>query len=140
MYSFLHSEEKISIEHFLCTVPGPESSMHVIRLEDSGWGMGNSQCHHCVPTTRKQCPVNICWKERKGRKEKHYAQKNPHKGFPVGSVAEIAGDMGSIPYPGRSHMARSNLASVPQLLSLCPTTPEPKLLSPHAATPEAYVP
>ena len=52
MYSFLHSEEKISIEHFLCTVPGPESIMHVIRLEDSARGLGISQCHHCVPSTR----------------------------------------------------------------------------------------
>ena len=39
-----------------------------------------------------------------------------------------AGDMGSIPGPGRSHMPQSNWACVPQLLS------------PHAATAEARVP
>ena len=55
-------------------------------------------------------------------------------------MAEIAGDMGSIPYPGRSHVQRSNLARVPQLLSLCPRTQEPKLLSPHGAATEAYAP
>ena len=30
-----------------------------------------------------------------------------------------AGNMGSIPDPGRSHMPRSSKACVPQLLSLC---------------------
>ena len=39
-----------------------------------------------------------------------------------------AGDMGSIPGPGRFHMPRSSQAHVPQLLS------------PRAATTEAHVP
>ena len=39
-----------------------------------------------------------------------------------------AGDVGSSPGPGRSHMLRSNLAR------------EPQLLSPRAATTEAHVP
>ena len=39
-----------------------------------------------------------------------------------------AGDMGSIPGPGRSHIPRSNLAHAPQLLR------------PHATTTEARAP
>ena len=54
-------------------------------------------------------------------------------GFPGGAVVENlpanAGDMGSIPGLGRSHMPRSNEAREPQLLSLrvwslCSTTRE----------------
>ena len=46
-----------------------------------------------------------------------------HWSFPGGSVVKNlpanAGDTGSIPSPGRSHMPQSNWAHVPQLLSLC---------------------
>ena len=54
-------------------------------------------------------------------------------GFPGGAVVESlpanAGDTGSRPDPGRSHMPRSNWAREPQLLSLrawslCPATRE----------------
>ena len=45
------------------------------------------------------------------------------RGFPGGAVVESlpanAGDMGSSPGPGGSHMPRSNWAREPQLLSLC---------------------
>ena len=45
------------------------------------------------------------------------------QGFPGGAVVENlpanAGDMGSSPGLGRSHMPRSNWAREPQLLSLC---------------------
>ena len=71
-------------------------------------------------------------------------QGNPHEkknclqelkswGFPGGAVVESlpanAGDAGSRPGPGGSHMPRSNWAREPQLLSLrvwslCPTTRE----------------
>ena len=37
----------------------------------------------------------------------------------VGNLPANAGDMGSIPGPGRLHMLRSKQACVPQLLSLC---------------------
>ena len=56
-----------------------------------------------------------------------------NKGFPGGAVLENlpadAGDTGSSPGPGGSHMPRSNWASEPQLLSLriwslCSTTRE----------------
>ena len=53
-------------------------------------------------------------------------------GFPSGSVVENwpanAGDVGSIPDPGRSHMLQSNKAHGPQLFSLCSRAREPQLL------------
>ena len=59
--------------------------------------------------------------------------KKEREGFPGGSVvknlAANAGDKGSIPDLGRSHM----------LLSLCSRAGETRLLSPYAAT-EARVP
>ena len=55
------------------------------------------------------------------RKQKHQLKKI-HAGFPGGAVVENlpanAGDMGSGPGLGRSHMPRSNWARGPQLLSL----------------------
>ena len=49
--------------------------------------------------------------------------KGRSRGFPGGAVVENlpanAGDTGSSPGLGRSHMPWSNLARVPQLLSLC---------------------
>ena len=63
------------------------------------------------------------------------------QGFPGGAVVESppagAGDTGSSPDPGGSHMPRSNWARVPQLLSLRSRAFEPQLLSPSAATTEA---
>ena len=65
-------------------------------------------------------------------------------GFPGGAVVmnlpANAGDTGSSPHPGRSHMPRSNKARVPQLLSLRSTAREPELLSPRATPTEAQVP
>ena len=58
----------------------------------------------------------------------------------VKSPPANAGDMGSSPGPGRSHMPRSNKARAPQLLSLCSRACEPQLLSPQATTTEAHVP
>ena len=64
--------------------------------------------------------------------------------FPGGAVVENppanAGDTGSIPGPGRSHMPRSNSARAPQLLSLCSRVREPQLLSLCATTTEARAP
>ena len=49
--------------------------------------------------------------------------KKPRLGFPGGAVVESlpanAGDTGSSPALGRSHMPRSNRAREPQLLNLC---------------------
>ena len=54
--------------------------------------------------------------------------------FPGGSVVKnlpaIAGDMGSIPDPRRSHMPWSDKARVPQLLSLCSRAHAPQRLKP----------
>ena len=65
-------------------------------------------------------------------------------GFPGGAVVRNppanAGDMGSSPGPGRSHMPRSNEAPAPQLLSLRSRAHEPQLLSPSATTTEAHAP
>ena len=69
-----------------------------------------------------------------------------HRGrdFPGGAVVKSppasAGDTGSSPGLGRSHMPRSNSARVPQLLSLRSRAGEPQLLSPRATTTEAYAP
>ena len=64
-------------------------------------------------------------------------------GFPGGAVVKNppanAGDTGSSPGPGRSHMPRNNWACVPQLLSLLSGAREPQLLSPHATTTEAHM-
>ena len=62
------------------------------------------------------------------------------QGFPGGAVDKNppanAGDMGSNPGLGRSHMPRSNKACAPQLLSLCSRACKPQLLSPRATTTE----
>ena len=66
------------------------------------------------------------------------------EGFPGGSVVESlpanAGDTGSSPGLGGSHMPRSNKAHAPRLPSLCSRAREPRLLSPSATTAEACVP
>ena len=54
----------------------------------------------------------------------------------VKNLPANAGDKGSIPDPERSHMAWSNEARAPQLLSLCSRSQEPQLRSPHAAVTE----
>ena len=51
-----------------------------------------------------------------------------------------AGNTGSSPGPGRSHMLRSNWAREPQLLSLRSRAREPQLLRLCATTTEAHVP
>ena len=70
-------------------------------------------------------------------------QKEMLGGFPGGAVVknppDNAGDTGSSPGPGRSHMPRSNEAHAPQLLSLRSRAREPQLLSPRATTTEAHM-
>ena len=57
-----------------------------------------------------------------------------NRGFPGGAVVKNppanAGDTGSSPGPGRSHVPRSNQAHVSQLLSLRSRAHEPQLLKP----------
>ena len=64
--------------------------------------------------------------------------------FPGGTVVKSppanAGDTGSIPGPGRSHMPQSNEARAPQLLILRSRARKPQLLSPRATTTEARTP
>ena len=65
--------------------------------------------------------------------------KNNIGGFPGGTVVKNlpanAGDTGSSPGLGRSHMPRSNWAREPQLLSLCSRAHEPQLLKPVCLEP-----
>ena len=60
--------------------------------------------------------------------------------FPGGAVVKNppanAGDTGSSPGLGRSHVPRSNQARAPQLLSLCSSAREPQLQSLRATTTE----
>ena len=58
----------------------------------------------------------------------------------VKNLPANAGDTGSSPGPGRSHVLRSNWAHVPQLLNLHSRAREPQLLSPCATTTEAHAP
>ena len=66
------------------------------------------------------------------------------EGFLGGAVVKnlpaSAGDIGSSPGPGRSHMPWSNEAHAPQLLSLHSRACEPQLLRPCATTTEAHTP
>ena len=68
--------------------------------------------------------------------------KKQYMGFPGGTVVKNppanAGDTGSSPGPGRSHVPRSNEAHAPQLLSLRSRARAPQLLSPRATTTEAH--
>ena len=61
-------------------------------------------------------------------------------GAVVKNLPANAGDTGSIPGPGRSHVPWSNEAHAPQLLSLCSRAREPQLLSPHVTITEACAP
>ena len=62
--------------------------------------------------------------------------QNSNQGFPGGAVVRDlpanAGDTGSSPGLGRSHMPRSNWAREPQLLSPCATTTETCAPGAHA--------
>ena len=73
-----------------------------------------------------------------------HIQKSKKRNLPGGSVVKNppanAGDTGSTPGPGRSHMSRSIEASVPQQLSLCSRARESQLLSRCPTTAEARVP
>ena len=60
-------------------------------------------------------------------------------GAVVESLPAGAGDMGSSPGPGGSHMPWGGWARVPQLLGLRSRAHEPQLLSPRAAPTEAHV-
>ena len=74
-----------------------------------------------------------------------HGPKETHSlGFPGGTVVKnlpaSAGNMGSSPGLGRSHMPWSNYACAPQLLSLNSRAREPQLPSPRATTTETCAP
>ena len=58
----------------------------------------------------------------------------------VKNLPANAGDRGSSPGLGRSHMPWSNYAHAPQLLSLRSRARKPQLLSPRAISVEAHAP
>ena len=68
--------------------------------------------------------------------------KRLHQNVPGGPVVKNlpanAGDTGLIPGWGRSHLLWSSWAHVPRLPSLCPRAWQPQLLSPCAATADAF--
>ena len=78
------------------------------------------------------------------RGSKRLSRKQRGRDFPGGAVVKSppasAGDTGSGPGPGRSHMPRRDWARAPQLLSLCSRAREPQLLSRHVTTTEARAP
>ena len=77
------------------------------------------------------------WKQPKWPSTNEWTKKMWYKDFPGGPVVKDppanAGDTGSIPGPGRSHMPRSNL-------SPCATTTEPASHSYCAHVPRACAP
>ena len=72
--------------------------------------------------------MGATWKDRLNARN---GIKKEVEDFPGGAVVKNppanAGDTGSSPAPGRSHMPRSNEARVPQLLSLRSRAREPQL-------------
>ena len=73
-----------------------------------------------------------------------HIKKSKKRDLPGGPVVKNppanAGDTGSTPGPGRSHMPRIIEARVPQQLSLCSRACESQLLSRCTTTAEARVP
>ena len=71
-------------------------------------------------------------------------QRKKNQGFPGDSVVKNlpanTRDSGSSPGLGRSYIPQSDLACVPQLLSLGSSTQESQLLSPYAATTKVLSP
>ena len=84
---------------------------------------------------RKEGRNNAICSNMDGPREYHIKRSKSERerqGFPGGTVVKNplanAGDTGSSPGPGRSHMLLSNLARALQLLSPCATTTEPARL------------
>ena len=92
----------------------------------------------CTPETTQHCKLTIL--QLKNKIKNKQTKKN-NRDFPGGSVVgnppANAGDTGSSPGPGGSHMPRSDWARVPRLLSLRSGAREPQLLSPCSTTREA---
>ena len=78
--------------------------------------------------------INTLKKDNESQTQNNVKFKITSRGFPGGAVVKNlpanAGDTGSSPGPGRSHMLRSNKAPEPQLLSLRSRSLEPQLLKP----------
>ena len=79
---------------------------------------------------------------RIGRRERGGKEGRNEEGCPCGSVvknpAASAGDTGSLPALGGSHMPWSSQVHAPQLLSLCPGAQELELLQPMHLDPTLH--
>ena len=77
--------------------------------------------------------------DKKSPSGRHNVFRDKNQGFPGGAVVKNppanAGDTGSSPGLGRSHMPQSN-----ELLSLSSGARKPQLLSPRATITEAHAP
>ena len=101
---------------------------------------------NCLQTPVLDVPGQTTSKTRiqhhPSKKKKQQQQKNMLQGFPGGAVVgnppANAGDTGSSPGPGRSHMPQSNSSREPQLLSPCATTTEARV--PTARAPQQEKP
>ena len=108
-------------------------------------GLGNTDSDQCSSNYVHKSPGRLVKNEDSWDFPGGPVVKTLHsQDFPGGAVVKSppanAGDMGSIPGPGRSHLPRSNYASAPQLPSLSSRAHEPQLLSPRATTTEARLP
>ena len=104
------------VTHSEC--PSPQSLSQQLCLPPDTLTVGNhpGQSHAPPAETRKQGT------KRGQENQEERLKRKGGGGFPGGAVVEnppaSAGDTGSSPDPGRSHMPRSNWAREPQLLSL----------------------
>ena len=97
--------------------------------------MSLSCTRHTLGTSIICCPYKVIWSSTKSHFPEKYgnyhtvlyyviisARNSPFRGFPGGTVVENlpanAGNTGSSPGLGRSHMPRSSWAREPQLLSM----------------------
>ena len=112
--------------HHTCDIAIPNDNLNREETSD------NSKLRHILQNTWTLFIRNI------------RIMKHREKNFPGGTVdgnpSANAGDAGSIPGPGVTHMPWSNWAQVPQLLNLCPRACGLRLLSSYAATTEARMP
>ena len=83
------------------------------------------RCGYCQKEILKMVKISRWWRSKTWRSPSspQIHQKYIYRGFPGGAVVESlpasAGDTGSSPGLGGSHMPRSSWACEPQLLSLC---------------------
>ena len=133
---FIGKSSEFIVRRLLCSNSG--------WLSDSGevtWPLESNNTHLNGIFVRSQCLEYVClisllnkWLVSKWNGERIPFKKWWGEGFPGGIVVKNppanAGDTGSSPGLGRSHMPRSNEARAPQLLSLRSRAHKPQPLGP----------